>query len=321
VLSTENCRAWIWSALAAFALWLGHAPACLAADQGDASTPAASATPADSGSRLDRSAALIKDSFLDIGDDLKGIALYPVDHPKPALYSLLGVAGLVAVDKPVTRYWQDKVEPAFNGYNIKAPKFMTKTGINNAGGVDGWLMLGIGGSWVLGAALDDQRSQLAALLSVKAAAYSVLVSQLVLKSLTGRLRPDPNLSNPTGQQPYTTNPYAFGHFHHPFLGANQYGTAMPSFTFTLYFAVARVYSRVYDNYWIPYGLAAAALTSNIRGHHHWVSDMVAGSLVGTMIGSVVADNALGDDGGKQTDSMVVPIVSPEMTGLAWLRQF
>jgi hypothetical protein len=49
--------------------------------------------------------------------------------------------------------------------------------------------------------------------------------------------------------------------------------------------------------------------------------MVAGSLVGTMIGSVVADNALGDDGGKQTDSMVVPIVSPEMTGLAWLRQF
>ena len=149
----------------------------------------------------------------------------------------------------------------------------------------------------------------------------MLVSQLVLKSITGRLRPDPNLSHPTGQYPYTTDPYAFGHFHHPYLGANQYATSMPSFTFTLYFAIARVYARVYDNDLIPYGLAAAALTSNIRDHHHWVADMVAGSLVGTMIGNVVADNALGADGQAKSANLVVPVVSPEMTGVAWIHQF
>ncbi len=300
-------------------VWLAHAPACLAAGQGGAPTSVTSSKNGET--RLDRSAALIRDNLFDIGDDVKGIALYPVHNPKTSLYALLAVAGLVAVDKPTTRYWQDKVQPVFNGYDIKAPKFMKKTGIANAGGVDGWLMLGIGSSYLLGAAFDDQRSQLAAILSVKAAVYSVITSQLLLKSLTGRLRPDPNLSNPTGQYPYSTNPYAFGHYHRPYLGANQYGTAMPSFTFTLYFAIARVYQKVYHNYFIPYALAAAALTSNIRGHHHWVGDMVAGSLVGTMIGTVVADNALGDDGEKQSDSMVVPIAAPGTYGLAWIHQF
>lgn len=300
--------------------WLGHIPACRAASQG--ADPSSVTSSKINETRLDRSAALIKDNLFDIGDDVKGIALYPVHNPKTSLYALLAVAGLVAVDKPTTRYWQDKVEPIFNGYSLKAPKFMKKVPIDGSGGVNGLLMLGIGGSYLLGAAFDDQRSQLAAILSVKAAVYSVITSQLLLKSLTGRLRPDPSLSNPTGQYPYTTNPYAFGHFHHPYLGANQFGTAMPSFTFTLYFAIARVYQKVYHNYWIPYGLAAAALTSDIRGHHHWVGDMVAGSLVGTMIGTVVADNALGEPGqGQQSDSMVVPLVAPGTYGVAWIHQF
>jgi hypothetical protein len=65
---------------------------------------------------------------------------------------------------------------------------------------------------------------------------------------------------------------------------------MPSFHFTMFFSVARVYARSYDNYWLPYVVAAGMLGSDITGHRHWVSDMVAGALLGTFIGNRVYDS-------------------------------
>jgi len=65
---------------------------------------------------------------------------------------------------------------------------------------------------------------------------------------------------------------------------------MPSFHFTMYFSVARVYARSYDNYWLPYMVMGGMLGSDIKGHMHWVSDMVAGGLLGTYIGNRIVDS-------------------------------
>jgi membrane-associated phospholipid phosphatase len=74
---------------------------------------------------------------------------------------------------------------------------------------------------------------------------------------------------------------------------------MPSYHFTLFFAVAGVYSQAYGHAWWPYGLAALGLASNVRGHHHWVSDMTAGALVGTAISQVVTHNRFDPSGHLQ----------------------
>jgi hypothetical protein len=80
---------------------------------------------------------------------------------------------------------------------------------------------------------------------------------------------------------------------------------MPSFHFTMFFAVATVYSEAHGGALWPYGVAALGLASNVRGHHHWVSDMAAGALVGTAIGRVVTDGRF-DGSGRLTVTPTLP---------------
>lgn len=253
----------------------------------------------------------IEASVLKVPDELGDIFSFPLDHPETTGWFLLGIGGLVAVDKPVTTYYQDHVEAPLQGYRIEVPKGLEKfTGMK---GVDALAVTGIAGSWVLGVLFDDEKSQEAALLATKATLYSIGVSHLILKTAFGRSRPVPNLGTATQDSPpYSTNPYSFGHYHNPQLGSLQGGTAMPSYHFTFYFALARVYQQVYDNYVIPYGVAAALLASNIKYHRHWVSDMVAGALIGTMIGNTVTENDA-EDGKSENDIMIMPAVSADGT--------
>ncbi|MFC1546087.1 phosphoesterase, partial [Pseudomonadota bacterium] len=109
-----------------------------ASDASDQKTPIQTQLEAQEEGRFDKSSRLISEAFFNIDDDLKGIALYPFEHPKEALLFLGGIGALVAVDKPVTRYYQDKVEPIFNGYSIKTPKLAKGLGLNKA---DGYLVL------------------------------------------------------------------------------------------------------------------------------------------------------------------------------------
>ena len=155
----------------------------------------------------------------------------------------------------------------------------------------------------------------------KAAAYSVLVSQLVLKTLTGRSRPNPKLGEPLPQgSPYSNSPYDFGRTPRPSVEATSKGTALPSFHFTLYFAVARTYAVAYENTWIPYGLAATALLSESKGHNHWVSDMVAGATIGTVIGNISSQN-LRSKSAQASGGMFFPTFSSSGAGLAYFRTF
>ena len=171
----------------------------------------------------------------------------------------------------------------------------------------------------MGVALNDEKSQTAAVLATKAVASSYLTTHLILKSAIGRNRPVQNLSGFEGDPgDFTTNPLDFGNYHGVDLLTTAYGTAMPSFHTTLYFSVARVYAGVYDNYWVPYSLAGVLFASNIRGHRHWVSDMVAAAFIGTAIGEVVLD---GYYGSKGRSSSITPYATNEDVGVYFSKSF
>lgn len=231
-----------------------------------------------------------REAYATIGADLKGILRYPLDHPRATRNALLGIGLLVLADRSVTNAYQNHVEKALSGFSL--PELPWQSGFDKLGLVkeDGWLLSSIGATYLYGAVAKDDQARRAALLSTKALAYSVLTSQIVLKSVIGRKRPYPDLDNPTSSDIYTDDPLDFGNFHGISLASDGYGTSMPSYHFTQYFAVARVYSGIYDNSWVPYGVVGVLAASDIKGHHHWVSDMVAGSLIGIAIGNVVLDS-------------------------------
>ncbi len=268
-------------------------------------------------SRKDKSMRLIDETLLQY-DDLKEIFMYPYEHSEDTWYYLAGLGGLILVDKPVTAYYQDKIEPIFAGHKLKFPSW-AKFWPDRA--AEGYITLGVTSSYLVGMALNDARLQQSALLAGKASVYSILISHLTIKTLLARKRPVANLSSGEGEsRDYTTNPFAFGYYHAPSLqSGKQYGTAMPSLHYTDFFAVAKVYQKMYGNYWVPYSLLAIALTSNIQGHKHWVSDMVAGAVIGTLIGDVITDHVLQDD--NKSSTMILPTISGDEVGLSLNYQF
>ncbi len=268
--------------------------------------------------RLERGARTFKLALGGIPGEIGSILSFPVRDPKTAGLFLLGAAALISVDRQTTTFWQDHVEPQFNGFKIGriAPSLTALS-------PETQLMIAtLGLTYVGGLAFNDERAQTAALLSGKAIAYSVLTTQLVLKPIFGRLRPYPTLSSaPANTGDYTTNPWDFGYgggtVH---LTASTYATSMPSFHFTQYFAMARVYSGIYDNSPWPYVAAGLVAATNIRGHHHWVSDMVAGSLIGIGIGSVIL-NGYENRKSAQDSLFLVPMITQDSVGLSLAMAF
>ena len=251
--------------------------------------------------------------------DARGILRYPVDHPQSfAMWSLL-IGALVLVDTPLTEFYQDKIEPIFAGFSLpEAPISWPQYGIVSE---DGWLITGVAATYAFGVATGDDRAQRAGLLSAKAVVYSYLTSELVLKTIVARKRPYPDLQNPSGNPDmYTTNPYDFFQWSGSFLSPGRSGRSMPSYHFTEYMSVARVFSGVYDDALWPYGVAFVLGVSNIEGHHHWVSDMVAGGLIGYGIGSLVLKNDKAYRAG-QVRIDAVPVIGPDSAGLVMTMQF
>lgn len=242
------------------------------------------------GQRTDTAAC---DFFSTFRPDLGDILRYPVDNRDRTLRALALVGGLILLDRPLTEFYQRHVEPQFSGFALpRLPWHNTfrRLGLANE---DTWLLTGLAATYAYGAITGREREQRAAALSGEAILYSFLTSQIVLKTIFGRNRPLADLHG--GRQPgdgcRTGNPGDFFNSDGIHLRPNMCGTAFPSYHFTQYFAVARVMSGIYDNSWIPYGAALLLSASNIRGHRHWVSDMVAGSLIGLAIGEVVLRNS------------------------------
>ena len=230
---------------------------------------------------------VLKQSFFNIKGDLYNIAAEPFRDPLKTAGYLGLVGGLVAVDKPLTNFYHQYIEDPLDIYRLPKVPLFTASYISAE---ESWIGLGILSHYLVGFALGDEKSQATALMAAKATIYSLGITHTLLKSLTGRNRPQPDLVHCDDTNKYRTcNPYDFQPFHSfQFTGSNR--TSMPSYHLTLYFSLAKVYQEMYDNYLIPYSALALIFASHIRGHHHWVSDMVGGAIVGTLIGSQVVRN-------------------------------
>jgi membrane-associated phospholipid phosphatase len=255
--------------------------------------------------------SLWRESFGTVPADIRGLVRYPIDHPKDFGRIAAGIGVLILLDKPLTEFWQQQIEPAFRNFALPdAPISWPQAGVVSE---DVWLLTGVAGTYAYGAIAGDERAQRAGLLSAKAFAYSYLTAGLVLKTVFGRKRPYPDLENPSGDpNAYTTDPFDFFNWQDSFLSPGRSGRAMPSYHFTEYVSVARVYSGIYDNSPVPYWIAGVLAVSNIQGHHHWVSDMVAGSALGYGIGSLILKN---DADWRANQVTTIPVVGPESAGV------
>ena len=270
---------------------------------------------------LSLASKVLHEVILDIPEDLLGIVRAPLDSPEAARDYAIILGGLILTDKITTEWYQNYVEPQFSIVDIpSAPNNRVLPGDISSSGR--YLITGLAGAYAGSVIASDERGQAAALLSAKAMTYSYLTSHVILKTLFGRSRPHRYLSdcNSPGlviAPGFTCDNLDFGNDRDSVFRAGGPATAMPSFHATMLFSVARVYQQTYDNYLVPYSIAAALFAHEGTGHNHWVSDMVAGALIGTVIGDVVTDNFFGDN----ENLSLMPIINNESQGLALIYRY
>jgi len=241
---------------------------------------------------------IIKNAILTIDDDAKGIIMRPLKNPNLEK-NAVKLFTLIATDYMTTKLFQDHIEPLDVHVRsvLSFPSLYSGVPVLGrwGGGVDGWMYTGVTGMYAVGLLTGNEKMQEAGVLTVKAVVESYVVSHIVLKTLVARHRPARPLgeygeTDGDSQYPFVHSPLDFFNFHVPYLHSNAYGTGFPSYHATMFFAFASVNAKVFDNKWIPYGLATTALLYDIRGHNHWVSELVAGAVIGEFIGRVVYEN-------------------------------
>lgn len=182
--------------------------------------------------------------------------------------------------------------------------------------------------------INNKKGQIVATNAIKSVTYSYLISHLVLKTIFARNRPQRRINdNEPVIAPWTKNNWDFGNFHTVYTDSKVYGTAFPSFHATFYYSVAKVFQMEYNNYWIPYTIATGVFLSDIKGHNHWVSDILVGGLVGTIIGkSIVTSSRKQIEKNKDTaliynprkfrmSKQLIPQISSSMVGLHFVGSF
>lgn len=241
---------------------------------------------------------IIKDAVLTVDDDAVELVRRPWQNPN-RIANGVKLFALVATDYSTTQFFQQHIEPL--DVHIRSvfsfPSLFPSTPVLRrwARGVDGYMYTGVTTMYAVGFLVGNEKMQEAGVLTTKAVIESYVVSHIVLKSLVARHRPARPLGDMTqfdndSQYPFVHSPLDFFNFHVPYLHSNAYGTGFPSYHATMFFAFASVNSKVFNNSWVPYALATTALLYDIRGHNHWVSELVAGAVIGEFIGKVVYEN-------------------------------
>lgn len=143
------------------------------------------------------------------------------------------------------------------------------------------------------------------------AGMAILISRvaidLPLKALTGRTRPI------DGE----------GSHHFKFFGK---GDSFPSGHATQAFAIASVVAAHTDKIWLQggaYGLATLVGLARVQRREHWLSDVVAGGLLGTAVGRIVVrtNTRLRNDAPGAVKIAVLPAFGPDFRGLTVSARF
>jgi membrane-associated phospholipid phosphatase len=242
-----------------------------------------------------------------------------------------GISLVVLADKPVTQWYQDNVE---KNVKYKLPNLPGEGNSRFFYGNDAYLNYSLIGLYGGSLIANYKTGQEAALNSMKALVYSYLIAQVGLKAVFARERPDLTLSDgKPARKPYTDDPYDFFKFRRISFSTGPYGTSFPSMHATAYFAVAKVMAMEFHNYWIPYTAITFVFFADVDAHQHWVGDMVAGGLLGTVIGQGIVSSSrlwekkqkakkeeekrLGLNHRNKIDFnyQLLPAISSQMTGL------
>lgn len=200
-----------------------------------------------------------------------------------------GIALFVLADKPITQFYQDHIE---RNIDYHLPVLPGATNTLWFRGNDAYLNFSVIGLYGGSLMAKFGTGQKAALNSIKALTYSYLIGHVGLKALFARQRPDPTLSDGIAPKPpFTGNPHEFFHFRKLNFKTGPDGTSFPSMHATAYFAVAKVMAMEFKNYWIPYGAISFIFLADLKSHQHWVGDMVAGGILGTVIGKSIVNSS------------------------------
>ena len=241
---------------------------------------------------------IIRNTLLTIDDDAKAIINRPLKNPNLSANGIKLFA-MIVTDYQTTKFFQENVEPLDRYITpyLSFPSILNQTSFlrKATGGPDGYIYFGFSAMYGAGLLTGNEKLQEASVLTTKAVIESYVVSHLILKSIVGRHRPRRPLGEVGGSDressfPFVDNHLDFFNWHLNILGSKAYGTGFPSYHATMYFAVASVTSRVFDNYWIPHAAMTLLWCYNIEGHNHWVSEVVAGAVIGEFIGKVVYEN-------------------------------
>jgi len=190
--------------------------------------------------RFKVAARVIKNSIITIPGDLGKMGhSISKDWTTTAIYSA-GIIGLISADYQTTKAWQEYVEPAID-YTLPDITIGKNNNLPWLSGEDAYIAYPLIGLYAGSLIANSEKGQRAAANAFKSMMFSFVITHIVLKSLVARQRPDSTLyDDQPAEYPYTQNNWAFGYYHVPTAGTQQYGTAMPSLHATVYYAVAKV---------------------------------------------------------------------------------
>ncbi len=275
---------------------------------------------------------VIKNNILTIPGDFKEMGkAFSNDWKRTATYAG-GMLGLIAVDKYTTQFMQDHIE-ANVVYRLPNYKILNSD-FQWFNGEDLYITASIASLYAGSLILNSEKGQIAATNAFKSLGYSFVISQLLLKSVFARERPQAKLSDRNFESiGKTRDNWDFGNFRPISGGPGGPGTAFPSLHATAFFAFAKVMQMEFDNYWIPYTFMTVVFMSKFEGHQHWVSDMVFGGILGTVIGRSVVNNSRKHRAKKENQldqfafkkrkiqKRVIPQLSQSMVGLQLIGNF
>ncbi|MDB4297233.1 phosphatase PAP2 family protein [Flavobacteriaceae bacterium] len=269
---------------------------------------------------------VIKTGFLTIPSDFSYMGNAITKDWKTSLAYTGGMAALVLLDKPTTKFWQNHIETNVD-YHLPDIR------IGNQGWPwlnhnteDAYVSYSLIGLYVGSLATKYEKGQYVFINAFKALTYSEIFTQLILKTISGRQRPHRYLDDIyTPKEPFTNNPYDFFNKRDKYLFSSPYGSSFPSLHATAFFAMAKVAQMEFDNYWVPYGALTLFFMSNVKAHNHWFSDLVGGALVGTIIGRSVVKSSWEKRGiikdKKKLSFKVIPNLSKDFQGLHIVGDF
>ena len=165
-----------------------------------------------------------------------------------------------------------------------------------------WSFAVLGGFEAWGVATGDRRAQAVVMDGLASSIIAGGLIEPVLKYSIGRVRPNT-----------TSRTFEFK----PFSGHQSF----PSGHTTQAFAVASVIAEHYDEWWVrtlAYGTASLVAVARVEQNTHFASDVVAGAILGTVVGRAVVRR---HNGAKTAVFEVQPYVAGSGYGLRFEKDF